>query len=114
MAYDVKKMLNDFQEGFGGWAQTNKEDFEAFGALMGRAHTAGALDVKTKELISLAIGVYAKCDYCIVYHTAQLVELGATEEEMLEAATVAIVFGGGPAMAYTVTLLRDCIAAFSK
>ena len=39
-------------------------------------------------------------------------EAGATREEILEAAMVAVAFGGGPSMAYTVTTLKDAVDEF--
>ncbi|TPB51090.1 carboxymuconolactone decarboxylase family protein, partial [Burkholderia pseudomallei] len=51
---------------------------------------------------------------CIVCHTYAALELGATREEIMEAAMVAVGFGGGPSMAYSATLLKDCIDEFEK
>ncbi|WP_164995923.1 carboxymuconolactone decarboxylase family protein [Clostridium niameyense] len=36
-------------------------------------------------------------------------DAGANREEILETSTVAMAFGGGPAMAYSSTLLMDAI-----
>ncbi|MDD3890002.1 MAG: carboxymuconolactone decarboxylase family protein, partial [Syntrophomonadaceae bacterium] len=36
-----------------------------------------------------------------------------TREEILDAAMVAVAFGGGPSMAYTVTLLKDSLDEFA-
>jgi len=41
-------------------------------------------------------------------------EAGAVREEILEAAMVAVAFGGGPSIAYTVTLLKECIDEFEN
>lgn len=80
--------------------------------LLGAAYEPKVLDLKTKELMSVAIGCYNRCEYCIVYHSYKAFEAGATKEEIMEAAMVAVAFGGGPSMAYSVTLLKDCIAEF--
>lgn len=58
----------------------------------------GKLSIKEKQLIALGIAVSARCEYCIVFHTAGAMESGATEEEILEAASVAVYMGGGPAL----------------
>ena len=60
----------------------------------------GILSIKEKELIALGIGISKRCKYCIYYHTARAMENGASEEEILEAASVAIYMGGGPAFSY--------------
>ena len=63
-------------------------------------YKTGILSIKEKELIALGIGISKQCKYCIYFHTARAMESGATEEEILEAASVAIYMGGGPAFSY--------------
>lgn len=112
MAYHVREMLNSFTGGLENLSATNPDNVSAFMGLLGASYYPKALDLKTKELISVAIGCYNRCEYCIVYHTYKAFEAGASKEEIIEAAMVAVAFGGGPSMAYTVTLLKDCIAEF--
>lgn len=114
MAYKVRELLNSFVEGLENLAATNGEQVNAFMGLLGAAYEPKAVDLKTKELISVAIGCYNRCEYCIVYHSYKAFEAGATKEEILEAAMVAVAFGGGPTMAYSVTLLKDCIDEFEN
>jgi len=57
----------------------------------------GALDIKTKKLIALAISVSRQCEWCIVLHAKEAFDMGATEAEMVEAVAVAIVLSGSPA-----------------
>lgn len=83
---------------------------KAFGEL-GRAATApGVLDAKTKELIALALGVAARCDACIGFHTQALVKLGATRQELDEALGVTTYMGGGPSLMYA----ASAVAAFDE
>ncbi len=114
MAKNVREMLNDFVGGLGSLQETNESMVGSFMQLLGSAYEPKALDLKTKELISVGIGCYNRCEYCIVYHSYKAFEAGATKEEILEAAMVSVAFGGGPSMAYSVTLLRDCIAEFEN
>ncbi|SFR00362.1 2-oxo acid dehydrogenase subunit E2 [Desulfoscipio geothermicus] len=74
----------------------------------------GAVSRLDKELIAVALSVCIKCEYCIAAHVYKAMELGATPEQVLEAANVAVFFGGGAALAYTSTLVQDCIEAFGK
>ena len=60
----------------------------------------GALDVKTKELIALAIAVSKECDGCIASHARGCARNGATAEEVAEALGVAIAMNGGPGTVY--------------
>lgn len=114
MAKDPRTMLAEFTGGLGDLAQTNEEHVNAFMNLLGTYYTPGSVDVKTKELISVAIAAYNRCEYCIVYHVYKALEAGAKREEILEAAMVSVAFGGGPSMAYTVTLLKKSLDEFEK
>lgn len=114
MAYNVREMLNDFVGGLEGLAGTNPEHAEAFMGLLGASYEPNALSLKQKELMSVAIGCYNRCEYCIVYHTYKALESGATREELIESAMVAVAFGGGPSMAYSVTLLKESIDEFEN
>lgn len=60
----------------------------------------GALDVRTKELIALAIGVVEGCDGCIASHSQAAVHAGATRQEAAEAIGVTFLMNGGPATIY--------------
>jgi AhpD family alkylhydroperoxidase len=114
MSYNVREMLNTFVNGLGTLSSTNPEQANAFMNLLGATYAPNALDIKTKELMSVSIGCYTRCEYCMVYHTYKAFEAGATKEEILEAAMVSVAFGGGPSMAYTVTLLDECIKEFES
>lgn len=77
-----------------------------FGAMAKGATQTKALDEKAKELIALALGVAARCDGCLGYHSKALVRLGATREEVAEALGMAIYMGGGPSLMYAADALR--------
>ena len=83
---------------------------QAFSALAQAATRDGALARKTKELIALALGVAARCDGCIGFHTETLVKLGATRQEVEETLGMAIYMGGGPSLMYA----ADAISAFEQ
>ena len=65
-----------------------------FFALDTQTYQAGALDVKTKELLGLVASLVLRCDDCISYHVAQCKEAGVTREEFFEAFSVGLVVGG--------------------
>ena len=114
MAKNVRQMLQDFTGGLEELANTNGAQVEAFMNLLGAAYEPDALDLKTKELISIGVAIYNRCEYCIVFHTYNALQAGATRKEIIEAAMVAVAFGGGPSMAYSVTLLKDSLDEFEK
>ena len=86
------------------------DTMQAFSALAQAATRDGALDRKTKELIALALGVAARCDGCIGFHTETLVKLGATRQEVEETLGMAVYMGGGPSLMYA----ADAISAFEQ
>ncbi len=114
MKYNVREMLNDFVGGLEDLAQTNGEHVGAFMGMLGASYEPKLLDLKTKELMSVAIGVYNRCDYCIVYHSYKALEAGASSGEIMESAMLSVAFGGGPTMAYSVTLLKACLDEFES
>ena len=65
-----------------------------FFALDTQTYQAGALDVKTKELLGLVASLVLRCDDCISYHVAQCREAGVGRDEMFEAFSVGLVVGG--------------------
>jgi len=73
------------------------EVYKGFGELHKAAFAPGELDVKTKELIALAIGVVEGCDGCIASHAQAAVRAGATPQEAAEAIGVTYLMKGGPA-----------------
>ena len=79
-----------------------------FKSFMGSVLNEGVLDAKTKELIAIGTSITARCKYCIAIHVEKTLNAGATKEEIFEAATVAILMGGGPAMTY-VSEVKDAL-----
>jgi AhpD family alkylhydroperoxidase len=65
-----------------------------FFALDTQTYKAGALDVKTKEMLGLVASLVLRCDDCISYHVAQCVEAGVSEDEFFEVFSVGLVVGG--------------------
>ena len=58
------------------------------------AYAAGALDVKTKELLGLVASAVLRCDDCVKYHLETAFKEGVTKEEMMEAMGIATLVGG--------------------
>ncbi|MDK2956575.1 MAG: hypothetical protein PWQ57_2071 [Desulfovibrionales bacterium] len=58
----------------------------------------GPIDHKTQELIHVACSVMSQCDMCISLHIQSAASLGASKEEIMQAAMLAIAMGGSPKM----------------
>lgn len=58
------------------------------------AFAAGALDVKTKELLGLVASTVLRCDDCVKYHLESSHKEGVTKEEIMETLGIATLVGG--------------------
>jgi AhpD family alkylhydroperoxidase len=104
--------LNEFLDGMRSVSKSSPEKIRGFNVLLNSEISTGAMDVKTKELICIAIACYSRCEYCIVYHAHECIKAGATREEIMEAAMVSVVFGGGPSMSFIATVLKQTLDEF--
>jgi AhpD family alkylhydroperoxidase len=73
-----------------------EDRFSAFGETLKKD---GALPQKEKELICLAIAVVKGCIWCVRRHTAAAIDLGASYDQVIEAASMAVQMDGGPGAA---------------
>ena len=102
-----------------------------FFALDGRAYEAGALDVKTKELLGLVASLVLRCDDCVTYHVVRCQEEGVTRAEAFEALSIGLIVGGSIVIPHmrravaggrswrrradpTASRLRGCVAAWLR
>ncbi|HEY4218938.1 MAG TPA: carboxymuconolactone decarboxylase family protein [Gemmatimonadaceae bacterium] len=65
-----------------------------FFALDGRAYEAGALDVKTKELLGLVASLVLRCDDCVTYHLVRCAEEGVARDALFETLSIGLIVGG--------------------
>ncbi|MCL4328251.1 MAG: carboxymuconolactone decarboxylase family protein [Candidatus Thermoplasmatota archaeon] len=66
----------------------------------------GSVSLKNKELIAIALSIDAQCSWCIPYHVKMAIQAGATKGEILEAATVAVLMKGSPALMHMIPLVK--------
>lgn len=69
-------------------------EVKRFFALDGRVYDDGALPTLTKELMGLTASMVMRCDDCIAYHLIRCKQEGASDEQLFEAFSVALVVGG--------------------
>jgi AhpD family alkylhydroperoxidase len=93
--YDMKN-LHKFEK----LAALSPEAFKAFVAFDAAACKAGAISVKYKELIAVAVALTTQCPYCIEIHSKKAKEAGATEQELAETTLVAAALRAGGAMTH--------------
>ena len=76
------------------------EAFKAFIAFDQAAFKEGAIPVKYKELMAVAVALTTQCPYCIEIHSKKAKQVGATEEELAETTLVAAALRTGAAMTH--------------
>ncbi|HYI23945.1 MAG TPA: carboxymuconolactone decarboxylase family protein [Thermomicrobiales bacterium] len=79
---------------------------EAWSAFSRAVFAEGALSVKAKQLIAVAVAHVTQCPYCIQGHTDAAERAGASPEEIMEAIWVAAEMRSGGAYAHS-TLALD-------
>jgi AhpD family alkylhydroperoxidase len=83
------------------------EVMKAFWAFDQAAVADGAIPVKFKELIAVAVALTTQCPYCIDIHSGNARKAGATDAELLEAAMVAAALRAGAAVTHATHALPD-------
>lgn len=76
------------------------EGMKAFVAFDKAAMAAGAIPVKYKELLALAVAFTTQCPYCIEIHAKRAREAGATDAEISETVLVAAALRAGGAITH--------------
>ena len=109
----IKESVNEFFEYTARFSQRYPEIAQSFMGLMGSIMQDGKVKTKEKELIALGIAVGLRCVPCIYAHTQAALHMGATAEEVLEAASVAVLMSGGPGMAHVMEVMK-ALEAFDE
>lgn len=96
---DLKKFgsITDFQEEMG------KKFFEWYGEVF----KEGALTVREKCLIALAVAHSESCPYCMDSYTNACLSNGADEEQMMEAVHVAAAIKSGATLVNSVMMMNQ-------
>ncbi len=76
------------------------ETWKAFLAFDHAAFTDGAIPVKYKELMALAVALTTQCPYCLLIHKERAQKAGATPEEISETTFVAAAIRAGGAITH--------------
>ena len=82
------------------------EAVKAFWAFDKAAMAAGAIPVKYKELMALAVAFTTQCPYCIEIHANKAREATATEQEIAEVVAIAAALRAGAAITHGTHALK--------
>jgi AhpD family alkylhydroperoxidase len=93
--YDMKNLTK-----FKNLSELAHEAFKAFVAFDAAAFRDGAIPIKYKELIAVAVALTTQCPYCIEIHANKAKKAGATEQELAETTLVAAALRAGGAITH--------------
>jgi len=98
-------------ENFGGIAEGGSELARKFFDYYASVFADGALTVREKALIALAVSHAVQCPYCIDAYSSECLKQGADLEEMTEAVHVATAIRGGAALVHGLQMLEHVTKA---
>jgi len=79
----------------------------SFSAFSKQVFGDGALPVRTKQLIAIAVAHVTQCPYCISGHTRGALTAGVSEAEIMEAIWVAAEMRAGASYAHSIIALSE-------
>ena len=91
---ETKEFMTKFQNDLEKMKLQTNATLNCFAGLFSKTMAEGALTVQQKELVAIGIAVAKQCEPCIKLHVKKCLDTGATREEILEAAGVAVMMGG--------------------
>lgn len=91
---------------FGDIKDFQPELAKKFFSWYGDVFKEGALTVREKSLIALAVAHAIQCPYCIDAYTTDSLEKGADEAQMMEAVHVAAAIRGGASLVHGVQMMN--------
>ena len=79
----------------------------AFSGMIASNLKPGALDRRQKELLGVAGSVITRCEPCLAHHVRDAIAAGASRQQVIEAASVGVNFGGAPSFVFVYSVLMQ-------
>lgn len=106
MSQELTAFYDEWEKGQKAMTEQTPNIMRGFGGMFQALMKDGALSTREKELIALGIGLAVRCMGCINAHTKKCLEAGATREQILEAAGVAVMMQGGPTFTHVPEVIK--------
>ena len=110
MSEEVREYFAKFEGDLAKMKEHAPSMINGFSGLFGKVMKDGALSLLEKELVAVGIAVAIQCTPCIRLHVKKCLDAGATKEQILDAASVAVMMAGGPAYTH-VPVVIDTLEA---
>ena len=103
---EAEHRFNEVSMNYEKISRLSPNQMEAWNSFISLAEREGAISPRRKELIAVALSVYAKCDMSIARHVKKALQLGARRDEIIEAAWLAVLMGGDPVLTHVQHVLK--------
>ena len=113
MSEEVKEFSAKFQGDAAKMKEQTPDMISGFSGLFAKIMKDGSVSLLEKEFIAVGIAVAIQCPPCIKLHVKKCIEAGATPEQVLEAASVAVMMAGGPAYTH-IPVVIDTLEALKS
>lgn len=114
MSCETHEFFAKFKKDVTKMKQEVPDTLAGFAGLFSKVMTDGAITLREKELVALGIAVALQCSPCIKLHVQKCLDAGATRPQILEAASVAVMMGGGPAYTHIPVVIDTLDAVESQ
>ena len=114
MSTDAKTFYDDWSSRMSHAKTSAPDAARGFGGLYQSVMKPGAMSVREKELVALGVGMAVRCDACVYAHVEKALKAGATREQIMETAGVAVMMQGGPTYTYLPVVVEALDAMESK
>lgn len=92
----IKRIIKTRKKAHTFYLQRSKV-YQSFVMMEQITYKNNSLSKLQKELIAIGISIVINCESCLEWHIKEALEIGASEDEIIEAIEVGIEMGGGPA-----------------
>ncbi|MFD0674255.1 carboxymuconolactone decarboxylase family protein [Cohnella sp. GCM10027633] len=82
---------------------------DAYEQFANQCFAAGELDAKTKQLIALGVSIFAGNEMSMNYHAQEAISQGASERQIIEAASVVAAAAGGHALSHGAVQVEEAL-----
>ncbi len=97
--------MNNLKQ-LGALGKNAEKAMKAFQAFDSIALEEGAIPVKYKELMAVAVALTTQCPYCLEIHKKNAITAGATQEELAETTFIAAALRAGAAVVHGTHLME--------
>jgi len=91
----------------------NPEHAESFLNFWRKVNQGGIIPAKYRDLMELSIVLVKQCKDCVIKHTKICIDAGCSDEEIMDAASIALVMGGAIIYEY-IGYAMEAIEYFKK